>query len=175
MNPQNPAFRTHVNRILRWQGEQALRRAAAIASSGRLDPERSLRVLLQAGDWFQAKDHHRSARAYYARAEELAAQTGGASPFDAPVQVLYPIPAFALRGRRVPQSADAARSIEVEFQVQADGSVERERVIDRDLGKSFADEVLSAVRVSRHRPRFESGRAVATDGVRLRQAIPEIR
>jgi tetratricopeptide (TPR) repeat protein len=172
MNPQNPAFRIHVNRILRWEGEQALRRAAAIATEGRLDPERSLRVLLQAGDWFQTKDHYRAARRYYAEADRVAQQVSGDAPLSEPVSLLYPIPPFALRARGTPEPDAAARYIEVEFHVQADGSVEAERVIDRDLGKSFVDEVLSAVRVARYRPRFEDGRATATEGVRRRQPIP---
>jgi tetratricopeptide (TPR) repeat protein len=172
MNPQNPAFRTHVNRVLRWEGERAVRRAAAIATEGRLDPEHSLRVFLQAGDWFQTKDHYRAARKYYAQAEQVAAHARGDAPLSAPVQLLYPVPTFALRARETAASEGTERYIEIEFQVQADGSVEAERVVDRDLGKSFVDEVLSAVRVARYRPRFEDGRATATEGVRRRQPVP---
>ena len=48
-------------------------------------------------------------------------------------------------------------------------------MIDRELGKSTVDEVLAALRAARYRPRFEAGRALDTEGVRLRQAIPDLR
>jgi hypothetical protein len=175
MNPENPAFRAHVSRLLRWDGEQALRRAAAIAESGRLEPRHAMSVLLQAGDWFQAKDHYRAARTYYARADAIALSLNAQSPLATPVQVLYPIPALVLRARGAAPVEGTDRSVEVEFRVQADGSIDNGKVIERELGKSTVDEVLSALRVARYRPRFEAGQAVDTEGVRRRQSIPQVR
>ena len=133
-------------------------------------------LLLQAGDWFQVKDHYRAARSYYAMAEELAASSGFEHPLATPVQLLYPLPPTALRARGLPRDADTeARYVEVEFRVHADGTVDTERVVQRDLGKSAVNEVLNALSVARYRPRFVDGRAVDTDGVRLSQPIPDLR
>ena len=110
--------------MLRWEGERALRRAAAIAESGRLDPERSLAVLLQAGDWFQTKDHYRAARDYYARAEESCGESPCLVAASEPGSGALPAAAVVLRTRGLPQlsQADQGRYVEVEFRVHADGT-----------------------------------------------------
>jgi hypothetical protein len=163
----SPTFQHRILKILRSDGEQALRYAAQLAETVTLTPQRRVAVLLQAGDWFQAKDHTRTARRYYASAQRWVKRTDGADdPFAAPVQVLYPVPALALRA-----ASTNARYVETEFTVRADGHVDSGRVITNDLGRSAADETLQALQVARFRPRMVEDAAVDTPGVRFRQAF----
>jgi hypothetical protein len=163
----SPTFQRRILKILRSDGEQALRYAAQLAETVTLTPQRRVAVLLQAGDWFQAKDHGRTARRYYASAQRWVKRTDGADdPFAAPAQVLYPVPALALRA-----PSTNARYVETEFTVRADGHVDSGRVITNDLGRSAADETLQALQVARFRPRMVEDAAVDTPGVRFRQAF----
>jgi tetratricopeptide (TPR) repeat protein len=168
----SPAFQYRVLKILRADGEQALRRAAQLAETTTLTPERRVAVLLQVGDWFQAKDHNRTARRYYASAQRWVRRTSGAEdPLAVPVQVLYPVPSLALRGGLARESSAPQRYVEVEFTVRADGHVDSERVITREPGKSAADETLQALQAARFRPRMVDGTALDTEDVRFRQVF----
>jgi hypothetical protein len=168
----SPTFQHHVLKILRSEGEQAVRSAAQLAETVTLTPQRRVAVLLQAGDWFQAKDHSRAARRYYASAQRWLKRIDGADdPFAAPVQVLYPVPALALRSTSARASSTNARYVEAEFTVRADGHVESGRVITSELGRSAADETLQALQVARFRPRMAAGTLVDTPAVRFRQAF----
>jgi tetratricopeptide (TPR) repeat protein len=75
MSIGSPAFRYRVHKILRPEGDEALRYAARLAESATLTPQRRAAVLLQVGDWFQAKDHVRTARRYYASAQRWLQRT----------------------------------------------------------------------------------------------------
>jgi TonB family protein len=166
----SPTFQHRVLKILRSDGEHALRYAARLAETGTLTPERRVAVLLQAGDWFQAKDHSRTARRYYASAQRWVKRTAGAEdPLAAPVQVLFPVPSLALRSSLARESATSERYVEVEFTVRPDGQVDGERVIASELGRSAADETLQALKAARFRPRMVEGTALETQGVRFRQ------
>jgi hypothetical protein len=168
----SPTFQHRISRILHSDGEQALRYAAQLAETLTLTPQRRVAVLLQTGDWFQAKDHRRTARRYYASAQRWLKRIDGADdPFAAPVQVLYPVPALALRGNLGRPSSTNARYVEAEFTVRADGQVDGGRVIASELGRSAADETLQALQVARFRPRMVEGTPVDTPAVRLRQAF----
>jgi hypothetical protein len=163
----SPTFQHRILKIMHSDGEQALRQAAQLAQTATLTPQRRIAVLVQTGDWFQAKDHTRAARRYYASAQRWLKRSAGADdPFAAPVQVLYPLPALALR-----TPSTNARYVETEFTVRADGQVESGRVISNELGRSAADEMLQALQVARFRPRMIEDAAVDTPGVRFRQAF----
>lgn len=172
MSAGSPAFQLGVLKILRVDGEQALLRAAQLAETAALPPERRVAVLAQVGDWFQAKDRSRTARKYYASAQRWVRRGAGAEdPFAAPVQVLYPVPPLALRNRPAREPSPAERYVEVEFTVRSDGHIDSERVIVREPGKSAADETLQALQAARFRPRVVDGAALDTQGVRFRQAF----
>ncbi len=172
MSIGSPAFRYRVHKILRPEGDETLRYAAQLAESAELMPESRVAVLLQVGDWFQAKDHARTARRYYASAQRWLQRTAVADdPFAAPVQVLYPVPALALRNGPEREATATERYVEVEFTVRSDGHVDRERVLEREPGKSAADETLQALQAARYRPRMVDGKSLDTEGVRFRQAF----
>jgi tetratricopeptide (TPR) repeat protein len=163
----SPTFQHHVQKIMRPEAEQAVRYAAQLAETVTLLPQRRVEVLLQAGDWFQAKDHSRTARRYYASAQRWLKHIESADdPFAAPVQVLYPVPTLALSA-----PSTNARYVEAEFTVRADGHIDSGRMITNDLGRSAADETLQALQVARFRPRMVEDTAVDTPGVRFRQAF----
>ena len=172
MSIGSPAFRYRVHKILRPEGDEAMRYAARLAESAAMLPEHRVQVLLQVGDWFQAKDHTRAARRYYASAQRWSQRTIVADdPLGAPVRVLYPVPALALRSAPSREAVAPERYVEVEFTVRADGHVERERVLTREAGKSAADETLQALQAARYRPRIVDGKPVDTEGVRHRQTF----
>ena len=172
MSIGSPAFRYRVHKVLRPEGDEALRYAARLAETATLAPERRAAVLLQVGDWFQAKDHARTARRYYASAQRwLLRSVAADDPLAAPVQVLYPVPALALRSSPAGEAAASERYVEVEFTVRADGHIDRERVLTREPGKSAADETLQALQAARYRPRLVDGKPLDTAGVRFRQAF----
>jgi hypothetical protein len=172
MSIGSPAFQYKVQKILRPEGDQALRDAARLAEAATLAPERRVAVLLQVGDWFQAKDHARTARRYYASAQRWVQRTVAVDdPLVTPVQVLYPVPSLALRGGPARESSAPERYVEIEFTVYTDGRVGRERVLLREPGKSAADETLQALQAARYRPRMVDGKALDTEGVKLRQAF----
>jgi tetratricopeptide (TPR) repeat protein len=172
MSIGSPTFQYRVQKILRPDAEQALRYAAQLAETGTMPAERRVQVLVQVGDWFQAKDHSRTARRYYASAQRWVQRTVAADdPFAAPVQVLYPVPPRALHTGPLREPSAAQRYVEVEFTVRADGRIDRERVVTRDPGKSAADETLQALQAARYRPRMVEGAALDTEGVRFRQAF----
>ena len=172
MSVGSPTFHYRVQKILRPDAEQALRYAAQLAETGTMQPERRVQVLVQVGDWFQAKDHSRTARRYYASAQRWVQRTVAADdPLAAPVQVLYPVPPRALHTSPPSEPTAAQRYVEIEFTVRADGRIDRERVVTRDPGKSAADETLQALQAARYRPRMMDGEALETEGVRFRQAF----
>ena len=171
MAPDNPAFRFHALKMLSAEGEQAITRAAKVAERG-LDEQTRIDVLLQAGDWFQMKDHMRAARRYYAIAEGIAARILGPDhPLSAPVRLFYPCPRSVLRHRNAPADQFIEESVEVEFTVRANGRIDGERVVNREAGKSSVEETLNALRTARFRPRVIDGRAVDTPGMRYEEVF----
>jgi tetratricopeptide (TPR) repeat protein len=173
LDPDSPAFSLHIGKFMRAEGQGALRRAVRLIDTLPQETQLQIRVLLQAGDWFLIKGHTRAAQGYYARAEALLAKSeaGPDRPLSAPLQILYPVPARALRNRDLPAAAVTERFIELEFTVRANGEIERARVVGRDLGIAATNETRAALHAARFRPRIVNGKPVDTEGVRLRQVF----
>ena len=154
-------------------GEQALRRAAQLAETATLAPERRVAVLVQAGDWFQAKDHSRTARQVLR--ERASAGSGAAAarrirsrrPCTCSIRCRRSLCATASRAIRSRRSATSRSSSRCSPTARVDG----ERVITREPGKSAADETLQALQAARFRPRMVEGATLDTEGVRFRQAF----
>lgn len=172
-DPSNPAFRSHVFRYLRIEGQDALQRAVHLSAA--LEPKLYLEVLLETGDWFLAKDFIREARRLYAKAEAVARAEGAQDAMQVPQQVLYPMPAAVLRNRHLAAADTTEEFVEVEFTVRGDGHIIDERVIERGPGKSPVMETLGALRAARFRPRMVEGRALVTEGVRFRQSFRRLK
>jgi tetratricopeptide (TPR) repeat protein len=182
----SPTFRTNVLKLLRYEGEHGLTRAARLAlKSGSVPMDVRIGVLLQTGDWFQIKDHVRTARDYYAQAHRLSVVAAEKSGSDAdrtlspdrvswePVQLLYATPPLALRQRGTAVAAE--KYVVVEFTVRSDGRVQNEKVVDRDASKSMVDETMAALRTARYRPRLVAGKPEHTELVQYRQTFFDIK
>lgn len=172
LNADNTAFRMKVTRLMRRESEQAIVQAAQLAvSSPSIPADDRIAVLLQAGDWFQMKDHVRTARAYYQQALQVkGARIAAESLLSQPVLLLYATPPMALQRRSGSVDGELERrSVLVQFDVRANGRVHGERVLERDATKSMVDETVSALRAARYRPRFAGGKPQDTPAVTLRQ------
>jgi TonB family protein len=181
-NPGDVTFRYHLVNQLNYEAESALTRAAALViRSESIPPELQVATLLQAGDWFQIKDHTSRARGYYLKAlrASVAQQVAGADTIlSVPVQILYAFPALALprggeaaeRGKKV-----ARRSVVVDFTVRPNGTPQDAQILRRDASKSMVDETLAAVRNARYRPRFVGEQPVATEHVQFEQSFGDFR
>jgi tetratricopeptide (TPR) repeat protein len=173
LDPESLTFRKHVLDLLRFDGEQAIARAAALA--GDLDTsaaELQLQVYLQAADWFQLRDQPRTAAEYYKRAYDvsltLPKELYEQQQWLQPKPILYAIPDIALR-RRLGGEVLAGRFVEVAFSVRADGRVRSPEVVLREAGKTMVDETIAALLAARYRPRLVDGKPIAADDVRWRQ------
>jgi hypothetical protein len=172
LDPENLTFRKHVLDLLRFDAEQAIVRAAELASIPDSTPAQlQMEVYLQAADWFVLRDQPRTASQYYQRAHDvslaLPKEVYEQQQWSQPKPILYAIPHFALR--KLQSSATAQRYIEVIFSVRADGRVRSVEVVAREAGKSMFDETMAALLTSRYRPRLVDGKPVPGDGVRLKQ------
>ena len=164
-------------RKLNPEGEHALQRALRVLQA---DPgartQTHIETLLQMGDWYQIKKSPREALPYYQRAwrlihEARSLPSSAAASLSAPLRVYYPTPQIV--AHIPPDSAEETRShyVQLEFSVEADGSVSGARIVDHDTRDRYAGDVLDAVRASRFRPRFVDGHAVATPRIAYREVF----
>lgn len=181
-SPGDVTFRYHLVKQLNFEAESALTRAAALVTGSKSIPlELQVATLLQAGDWFQLKDHTNRARGYYRKAlhANVAQQVAGADTIlSVPVQILYALPSLALPrsdGGTAAGDKKMSRSVVVEFTVRSNGTAQDARVLTRDANKTMVDETLAAVRNSRYRPRFVGDQPVATDHMQFEQSFDDLR
>lgn len=164
-------------RELNPEGERALQRALQIlqADPSASTPETRIETLLQMGDWYQIRKSPREAQPYYQRAWQLIHTTPGLSDsvtnaLNIPLRVYYPTPEIVAH---VPARAEEVRShyVQVEFTIDADGSVSDARIVGHDTRDRYARDVLDAVRESRFRPKFVDGQAVAAPRITYREVF----
>lgn len=171
-NADSTSFRTNVVRLMRYESEQALTRAARLALASETMPaSEKIEVLLETGDWFQMRDHVRTARGYYEQVLQLmvAGEVARTNLLSWPVMLMYAPPPLSLLNEFERSGATTERFVVAQFEVRADGRVQSERVIERDATKTMVDETLSALRAARYRPRFVNGKPEDTLDVRYRQ------
>jgi len=167
-SPPSGATYAFYLRSFRAEGERSLRAAALLAmASKQLDPATKLTAVLATADWFQMKGFTNTARDYYVQAHGLLEELQRVDVFDSPVRLLCPLPSLALRPTALRAANLGQGFVRVEFTVRADGSVELPHILERNVGKRFADEALEAVRASRYRPRFVAGKPVVATGVQM--------
>lgn len=168
-------------RYLSSDGERALLQALSILDAHANRPADVLvSTLLQVGDWYQVKHQPDKALPYYQRAASLAlSATQGSKAEEAvlgfPLQLYYPTPALATRYLNWPPSEVRERFVQVEFTVNSDGSVENQRVIDKDASRRQVSQTLEAISNARYRPKFVDGRPVETVAVSYRQIFRQRR
>jgi tetratricopeptide (TPR) repeat protein len=162
-------------RKLNPEGEHALLRALRIleADSGAWT-QTHIETLLQTGDWYQIKKSPREALSYYQRAWRLIQKaetlpSSAAAALSAPLRVYYPTPQIVAHVPPVEETR--SHYVQLEFTVEANGSVSGARIVDHDTRDLYARDVLDAVRASRFRPKFVDGHAVATPGIAYREVF----
>jgi len=163
---------------LNSEGEQALRHALQI-----LEPQRQtarsalLETLLQAGDWFLMKQQADQALPYYQQALSVARQApplaGAESVLSFPVAVFYPTPSLAARNLNLPEATANERYVQLEFTVQADGSVSNASIVEADATERQKSQALEAIQAARYRPKFVDGKPAVTSAMRHRQMFRE--
>ena len=174
MDPESVTFRKHVQELLRFDGEQAIARAAALAGvADNASAELQLDVYLQAADWFQLRDQPRAASEYYKRAYDvsltLPKELYEQQQWSEPKPILYAIPQIALRNLLAGETP-GERVVEIAFSVRADGKVRSPEVVVRGaVGKTMVDETIAALLASRYRPKLVDGKPTLADDVRLKQ------
>jgi tetratricopeptide (TPR) repeat protein len=159
------------------EGEAALKRALGILEAHGQDAPKSELVdtLIQLGDWYQIKRSPRQAMPYYQRAWTLmtldSSSQPATHPFSFPVRVFYPTPNIVAPRPASGTETRDAQFVEVQFNVDANGRVSAPRIVDHNTSQRYADQVLSAVRDARYRPRFVDGQPVATAAVSVREVL----
>lgn len=163
---------------LNSEGERALQRALQI-----LEPQRQtarlglLETLLQTGDWFTMKQQADKALPYYQQALSVANEappvTGAGSVLSFPVVVFYPTPSLATRNLNLPDGTTAERYVQLEFTVEADGSVSGARIVEADATDRQKSQALDAIQAARYRPKFIDGKPAVTSAMRHRQVFRE--
>jgi TonB family protein len=165
------------SRKLSSDGERALKHALEILEAHGKDAPKSqlIDTLVQLGDWYQIRQLPREAMPYYQRAWTLMTLDSSLPPaadrFGLPVRVFYPTPNIAAPRPASAMPAGDAQFVEVEFDVNADGRVSAARIVAHDTSERYADEVLSAVRDARYRPKFVDGQPVATPALSYREVL----
>jgi TonB family protein len=165
-------------RELQKEGEDALKRALKILDSDPdTAPQTLIETLLQLGDWYQIKKAPREALTHYQRAWQLIHTTPGlptstATALNLPVRVYYPTPQLVANVPTAVAAVDTtSHYVQMEFTVDADGTVHDARIVDHDTRERYAREILNAVRSSRFRPKFVEGQAVAATGITYRETF----
>jgi tetratricopeptide (TPR) repeat protein len=165
-------------RELNQEGEEVLKRALQIldADPSAAPAQTRIETLIQLGDWYQIKESPREALPYYQRALELIRTTPDlprsvTTALDAPLRVSYPTPQIVANVPKVLPAEARPHSVEIEFNVTADGSVKNARIVDHDTRDRYARDILDAVRESRFRPKFVDGQPVAAPGISYREVF----
>ncbi len=173
MDPQSVTFRKHVLSLLRFDGEQAIVRAAGLSAvPDNAAAEVQLDTFLQAADWFLLRDQPRTASEYYQRAYDISLtlpkHLHEQQQWSEPKPILYPLPPIALRNLLAGEAL-TERFVELKFAVRADGKVRSPEVVVRGAGKNMVDETITAILASRYRPRLVDGKPAVAAEVRFRQ------
>ena len=162
---------------LSWDGEHALQRALRILEA---DPGASMptliETLIQMGDWRQIQQTPREALPYYQLAwklihEAASLSSSTATALNVPVRVYYPTPQIVVDVPAASAEETQSHYVQVEFTVDADGSVRDARIVDHDTREQYAQKIFDAVRAARFRPKFIDGQAVAATGIRYREVF----
>ena len=133
-------------------------------------------TLIQMGDWYQIKESPRDALPYYQRAWKFINEAANlpssiATALNVPVRVSYPTPQIVSDVPKVSAEQMRSNSVQFEFTVAADGSVQDARIVDHDTRDKYAQQIFDAVRDARFRPKFIDGQAVAATGITYREVF----
>ncbi len=149
-------------------GEKAALQALAILD-GTPDPPKDLlgAALLELGDWYTTAQEPALAAPHYERAWPVLQVTltpGENHPLAVPRPLYYRVPVGASRQRLGPDLRTIPRKMEFSLAVAATGEVTSAGVLSSEAQESQTAQVRRALERAWFSPRFEGGRAVATEG-----------
>lgn len=134
------------------------------------DPPRALLAdtLTEMGDWYQTTSRAAAAVPYYAEAAGIyAADPEGGNPLAVPRMIVYRPPLAAKRSFALASGDVIEHKAEFSFTVNESGSTQNVTVVTSDMLEGQLAQSRRAVERAIYSPRFENGKPVATEGVRL--------
>jgi len=136
------------------------------------DPPKDLfaEALLELADWYQTTSRPQLAIPLYGEAATLYSQgefTGRGNPLVAPRMIFYRAPLSSKRGIGDTTRQMQIRSTVFSFVVSPNGDTENIEVVATDMDEGQLSQARRAISRAIYSPRFEDGKAVATDGVRF--------
>ncbi|HSG91229.1 MAG TPA: hypothetical protein VLA56_18570, partial [Pseudomonadales bacterium] len=133
-------------------------------------PQLLIDALTEIGDWYQTTTRTSQALHYYEQAAAVHSSNPGrvaANPLEAPRIVFYRPPLLATRRLGTMDGQYRVRRAVFEFRVLADGSLEDIAVVESDMSEGQLAQTRRALARAIYSPRFEDGKAVASEGVRF--------
>jgi tetratricopeptide (TPR) repeat protein len=161
-------------RRLNPNAERSLKRAVQLLE---MDPELHqhalVDTLIQLGDLLQIKQAPDEALPLYKRAWNLQRDKPdpASSQLDKPVRLYYPVPLFVSLNLMLSAEEIERHFVEVEFNVESDGSVLDAKIVEHDTTKRYANDILDAIRSSRYRPKFVEGAPTSVTAMRYRETF----
>jgi len=172
--PVDPAAGARLDK----EGEEALLAALRILEgTGEAHAPLKARVLVELGDWYMTARKPQDAIRRYSEAWPLlpASLAGPVqNPLMAPRQLLYRSPMGAERYRDRPRSELVETAVEYAFTVTAEGRTAGIRKLASDVSPEAREtRTERAIETAVYSPRFEDGKPVETNDVRVRQIFYE--
>jgi tetratricopeptide (TPR) repeat protein len=157
------------------EGERALR--LALEALGKAQPvDRAARgqTLVELGDWYLIGTQPAKALDAYRQgwADLVVVGPEALKPLTAPRRLAYrPPPSSILRARPADPEQYDEKSVELKFNVGADGKVADVVTVQTDAPASIERGAVFALRKARYAPRLENGEPVSTEGVTHRERV----
>lgn len=133
-------------------------------------PQLLIDTLSELGDWYQTTSRPNLALPYYEEAAAVFAANPDRvliNPLLAPRMVFYRPPIAALRGLSTLTGQYRVRKAVFEFGVSETGALENIKVVESDMSEAQLSQSQRALSRAIYSPRFENGKAVASEGVRF--------
>jgi hypothetical protein len=133
-------------------------------------PQLLIDTLAEMGDWYQTTSRPNLALPYYEEAAAVFAANpdrGLINPLLAPRMVFYRPPIAAMRGLSTLTGQYRVRKTIFEFRVSVSGEPENITVAESNMSDAQLSQSRRALSRAIYSPRFENGKAVASEGVRF--------
>jgi tetratricopeptide (TPR) repeat protein len=136
-----------------------------------------LETQIEIGDWYLTMSRPDIAMTHYEEAAAIhaaATAEGLPDPLAVPTLIFYRPPLAAIRSASVADERYLVRRTTFEFSVAIDGHPHSILVVESDMSEGQLSQSRRALARALYRPRFENGKAVASDGVRFTSEWSEL-
>lgn len=159
---------------LDYVGESSLLRAIKILEKAPPEQQGELvETLIDLGDWYLIGERRDEALRVYRQAWEVSARSDSQTVlFSGPEPVPFHS-ALGVRLRRPPKDRTAFEQYwaDLDYTVGSDGRVQDVEIVESNAPKTTRWKLIENLSNTRHRPRFEGGKPVATPHVQKRQRV----